>query len=151
MNKCTDLIVAFDRGDDCRTQASRNADAESPDHTANEEIPDHVRLSPSSCVQASQRIRRRCQKNLRLSPRGNEDSNNNRGNDHDAPKHHEPYSKEHLLKLSYLADRFFRGSIESDDGRAKLERRARSTLRRRFFFQNDDVPHTEHIPTSRKM
>lgn len=56
-NKRTDLIVAFKGGNNCRTQASRDADAESPDHTANEEIPDHVRLSPSSYVQASQRRR----------------------------------------------------------------------------------------------
>lgn len=56
----TYLVVAFDGRNNGRTQASRNADAESPDHAADEEIPDHVLLSPSSCVQASQRIRERC-------------------------------------------------------------------------------------------
>lgn len=58
----TDLIVAFDGRNDCGTQASRNADTQSPDHAANEEIPDHILLSPSSCVQTSQRVRETCQK-----------------------------------------------------------------------------------------
>jgi hypothetical protein len=57
-----------------------------------------------------------------LSPRGNEDGNNDRGNNHNAPKHYKPDSKKHFLKVSYLTDRVFRGSIKSNDSRTKLQR-----------------------------
>ena len=54
----TDLIVAFDRRNDRGTKASRNADAESPNHAADEDIPNHVLLSPSSRFEVGQRIRK---------------------------------------------------------------------------------------------
>ena len=45
--KWTNLIIAFDGGNDSGTKTSGDADAESPNHTANEDIPNHVLLSPS--------------------------------------------------------------------------------------------------------
>ena len=52
----TDLVVALNGRDDSGTKTSRDADAESPNHTANEEIPDHVLLSPSLGFETSQRM-----------------------------------------------------------------------------------------------
>lgn len=52
----TDLIVAFNGRNNGGTKTSRDADTKSPDHTANEDIPNHVLLSPSSRFGASQRI-----------------------------------------------------------------------------------------------
>ena len=52
----TDLIVAFDGCNDCGTKTGGDADTESPNHTADEDIPDHVLLSPSSHFEVSQRI-----------------------------------------------------------------------------------------------
>ena len=59
-------------------------------------------------------------KTFGFSPRGSEDGNDDRGYDHDASKHYEAHREEQFLKLSYLTDRIFRGSIESNDNRAEL-------------------------------
>lgn len=53
----TDLIVAFDGRNDCGTKTSGDADTETAYHAANEEIPNHVFLSPSSHFERSQRTR----------------------------------------------------------------------------------------------
>jgi hypothetical protein len=52
----TDLIVAFDGRNDSGTKTSRDADTKAPNHATNEEIPDHVVLSPSSRFEAGQKI-----------------------------------------------------------------------------------------------
>ena len=65
-SKSTNLIVAFDGCDDGRTKPGGDADTESTDHTADEEIPDHVLFSPSFGVQPSQGMRGvvKCSKSL---------------------------------------------------------------------------------------
>jgi hypothetical protein len=62
--ECTDLIIALEGCNDCRTETSRDADTESTDHAANKEIPDHVLFSPSTRVQESQKIQETCSKLL---------------------------------------------------------------------------------------
>jgi len=53
----TDLVIAFDGRHDGGTKTSGDADAESSDHTANEEIPDHVLLPPSLGFEGGQTMR----------------------------------------------------------------------------------------------
>lgn len=128
----TDLIVAFDGRNDRGTKTSGDADTKTPNHTANEEIPDHVLLSPSSRFRASQRI---CEGwTIGFSLRGNEDGKDGRSYDHDASKHYKPHSKEQFLKRFYLANGFFHRSIESDDDGAELKIGAWSMLRSAWGF-----------------
>jgi hypothetical protein len=56
-SECTDLVIPFDGRYDRGAKSSRHADAESTNHAANEKIPDHVLLSPSSRVQSSENKR----------------------------------------------------------------------------------------------
>ena len=54
-SECTDLIIPLNGRDDRGAESSRHADAEPTNHAANEKIPNHVLLSPSSRVQTVQR------------------------------------------------------------------------------------------------